>query len=75
MNWEQVEGKWDQVKGQIKQKWGKLTDDDIAVMAGKKDQLMGKIREHYGYDKERVEKELDAFVKDLSSCSEKDSNV
>jgi len=45
MNWDQVEGKWQQFKGSVKQKWGKLTDDDLDVIAGKRDQLVGKIQE------------------------------
>ena len=64
MNLEQLEGKWDQVKGQVKEKWGKLTDDDMTVIHGKKDQLVGKIRERYGYGKEEAERQLTAFVKD-----------
>jgi hypothetical protein len=40
VNWDQVEGKWQQFKGSVKQKWGKLTDDDLDVIAGKRDQLV-----------------------------------
>lgn len=63
MNKELLEGKWSQFKGKIKEKWGKLTDDDLAKIAGKRDQLIGKIQEKYGHDKERVEKELSEFEK------------
>lgn len=66
MNWEQVEGKWDQVKGQVKEQWGKLTDNDLAQLQGKKEQMIGKLHERYGYDKQRAEKELDNFAK---SCN------
>lgn len=58
MNWDQIEGKWEQFKGKAKVQWGKLTDDDWKVVEGKRDQLAGKIQERYGYTKEQVEKEL-----------------
>ena len=51
MNWDQVAGNWKQFKGQVKEKWGKLTDDDLDVVAGKRDQLVGKIQERYGITK------------------------
>ena len=65
MNWDQIEGKWKQFKGQAKQKWGKLTDDELDVAAGKRDQLSGKIQEHYGYTKEQAERELDEWQRGL----------
>ena len=48
MNWDQIEGNWKQVKGKFREKWGKLTDDDLDVVAGKRDQLLGKLQEKYG---------------------------
>lgn len=65
MNWDQVEGKWEQLKGKAKEKWGDLTDDDLTVIAGKRDQLVGRIQERYGRSKEEVEKELDEWHKGL----------
>jgi uncharacterized protein YjbJ (UPF0337 family) len=65
MNWDQVEGKWMQLKGQAKQKWGELTDDDLDVAAGKRDQLAGKIQEKYGVAKEEAEKQLDDWSRKL----------
>lgn len=59
MNWEQMRGKWDQFKGSAKQKWGKLTDDDISKINGSRDQLVGKIVERYGIAKEQAEKEIE----------------
>jgi uncharacterized protein YjbJ (UPF0337 family) len=59
MNWDQVEGKWHQFKGSVKQKWGKLTDDDLEIIAGKQDQLVGKIQERYGITKEEAQKQID----------------
>ena len=64
MNWDQVEGKWEQLKGKAKVKWGELTDDDWAVVEGQRDHLAGRIQERYGYTKEQVEKELDDWVND-----------
>jgi uncharacterized protein YjbJ (UPF0337 family) len=58
MNWDQVAGNWKQFKGVVREKWGKLTDDDLDVVAGKRDQLLGKIQERYGITKEEAEKEF-----------------
>jgi uncharacterized protein YjbJ (UPF0337 family) len=71
MNWDQVEGKWKQLKGQVKERWGKLTDDDLDVIAGKRDQLEGKLQSAYGRTKEQVKKEVDEFVSacDLNASS------
>jgi uncharacterized protein YjbJ (UPF0337 family) len=61
MNWEQVEGNWMQVKGKVKEKWGKLTDDDLTLAAGKRDVLAGRLQERYGIAKEQAEKDLEDF--------------
>jgi uncharacterized protein YjbJ (UPF0337 family) len=61
MNWDQVAGNWKQFKGNVKEKWGKLTDDDLEVIEGKKDQLVGRLQERYGYTKEQAEKELNSW--------------
>jgi uncharacterized protein YjbJ (UPF0337 family) len=58
MNKEQFEGQWMQLKGKIKEKWGKLTDDEIAQINGKFDQFLGKIQKAYGYNKEKAEEEI-----------------
>ena len=63
MNWDQIKGEWLQLKGKIRDKWGKLTDDDLEMIAGKKDQLLGKLQKEYGFNKERAEKELDEFLR------------
>ncbi|EJF32020.1 CsbD family protein [Enterobacter sp. Ap-916] len=65
MNKDEIGGNWKQFKGTIKEKWGKLTDDDMTVIEGKRDQLVGKIQERYGYAKDQAEKE----VKDWESGS------
>ena len=67
MNWDQVEGKWKQVKGQAKEKWGKLTDDDLNVIDGQRQQLIGRVQERYGIAKEAAEKQVDEFVNALKT--------
>lgn len=66
MNWDQVEGKWKQYKGQAKEKWGKLTDDDLDVIDGRRQQLVGKLQERYGTAKDVAEKQADEFVRSLN---------
>jgi uncharacterized protein YjbJ (UPF0337 family) len=66
MNWDQLEGKWKQAKGQVREKWGKLTDDDLQLIAGKREQLIGRLQERYGIAKEEAEKRADEFVKSLT---------
>jgi len=61
VNWEQIEGRWNQLKGAVKQRWGKLTDHDLDVIAGKKDELLGKLQEKYGITKEQAEKQLEQW--------------
>ncbi len=58
MNWDQVEGQWKQIKGSMKEKWGKLTDSDWDQVAGKRDQFLGKLQERYGYSREQAERDL-----------------
>ncbi len=65
MNWDQIQGNWKQFTGQVKAKWGKLTDDDLTVIAGKRDELAGILQERYGYAKERAEQELHEFTTSL----------
>lgn len=65
MNWDLIAGNWKQFQGKVKEKWGKLTDNDLTTIAGKRDQLAGKLQEHYGYAKDQAEKELDEFTNAL----------
>ncbi|HBW1644076.1 TPA: CsbD family protein [Klebsiella pneumoniae] len=58
MNKDEIGGNWKQFKGKAKEQWGKLTDDDMTVIEGKRDQLVGKIQERYGYEKDQAEKEV-----------------
>jgi len=67
MNWDQIEGKWKQMKGSLRQQWGKLTDDDLDVIAGQRDKLVGKLQERYGYAKEDAQRRADEWVKAAGS--------
>lgn len=62
MDWNRIEGNWKQAKGKVKEKWGRLTDDDIDVIAGKRDQLEGKIQERYGIAKDQIRKDIDDWA-------------
>ena len=61
-NWDQIEGKWKQMKGSIREKWADLTDSDIEAIGGSKDKFVGKLQERYGYSKERAERDLDDWA-------------
>ena len=58
MNSDTVEGNWKQFKGKVKEQWGKLTDDDFDVIAGKRDQLLGRIQERHGISRDEAEKQV-----------------
>jgi uncharacterized protein YjbJ (UPF0337 family) len=62
MSWDRIEGNWKQFTGKVKEQWGKLTDDDLTAIKGKREQLEGKIQERYGYAKDRVKKEVDDWL-------------
>jgi len=61
MNWDRIEGNWQQFKGTAKQQWGKLTDNQLDVIAGKRDLLAGRIQEAYAVSKDEAEKQLSAW--------------
>ena len=61
MNWDRIQGNWRQITGQAKAQWGKLTDDDLDVVAGHREQLAGKIQERYGVAREEAVKQMDAW--------------
>ena len=63
MNKDEVSGNWKQFKGKVKEQWGKLTDDDMTVIEGKRDQLVGKVQGRYGYAKDQAEKEVKDWEK------------
>jgi uncharacterized protein YjbJ (UPF0337 family) len=63
MNWDQIAGNWKQWQGKVKEQWGKLTDDDVTVVAGKRDQLVGLVQERYGITKDVAERQIDDWAK------------
>jgi uncharacterized protein YjbJ (UPF0337 family) len=65
MNWDQVEGKWKQLTGSVKQQWAKLTDDDLTFISGKKDELIGKVQERYGISREEAQRQAEAWSDSL----------
>jgi uncharacterized protein YjbJ (UPF0337 family) len=72
MNWDQISGNWKEFKGKVRTKWARLTDDDLENIAGKKDQLLGRLQQRYGYHKDRAERELDDFLNDIPTAPPKE---
>jgi uncharacterized protein YjbJ (UPF0337 family) len=70
MNWDQVQGKWKQLKGGAKTRWGKLTDDDLDVVAGQRDKLVGRIQERYGIAKDQAQREVEEWNRTLDRENE-----
>jgi len=69
MNQDRLEGKWKQLKGKVRERWGKLTDDDVDVVAGKRDHLAGKIQERYGIARDEAERQVDKFCEQQGEAS------
>ncbi|MBA2780657.1 CsbD family protein [Billgrantia kenyensis] len=65
MNWDQIEGKWKEVKGKARTSWGELTDDELDQVGGKKDELIGKIQKRYGLEREEAERQVDDWANKL----------
>jgi len=65
MNWDRLEGNWKTFKGPVRQKWGKLTDDDLDVIEGKRTELAGRLQQRYGYAKDEAEKNIDTWLKSV----------
>jgi uncharacterized protein YjbJ (UPF0337 family) len=61
MNWDTVKGSWKQFKGNVKEAWGKLTDDELDVVEGKRDQLIGLIQKKYGVARDEAERQVQQF--------------
>jgi uncharacterized protein YjbJ (UPF0337 family) len=68
MNDDTMQGAWTQMKGKIRTQWGKLTDDDLEQIAGKREVLVGKLQERYGHAKERIAAEVDEFVQGFAAA-------
>jgi uncharacterized protein YjbJ (UPF0337 family) len=66
MNWDQIEGKWKQVVGSARERWGKLTNNDWETIAGKKDQLVGRIQQRYGLARAEAERQADEWSRVLA---------
>ena len=62
MNWDEIQGRWQEFTGDVKSKWAKLTNDDLTLVGGKKDKLIGVIQQRYGYLKEEAEKAVDDWL-------------
>jgi uncharacterized protein YjbJ (UPF0337 family) len=76
MNWDRIEGNWKQVTGRAKVQWGKLTSDDLDIVAGRREQLAGKIQERYGIAKDEADKQVNEWVKKVDdSWFGKDKNA
>lgn len=71
MNWDQIEGQWKDLKGSVREKWAKFTDDDVELIAGKKDRFVGKLQERYGLAKDRAELEVDDYIKAMNKGKSK----
>ena len=65
MNEDVLEGKWKQLRGRLKETWGVLTDDELDQIDGKRDRLVGKLQERYGYSRMQADEEIDRFLRDL----------
>ena len=63
MNWDIIQGKWDQLKGSVKQQWGDLTDDDLTQIQGDRDRMAGKLQERYGWAKTEVDEKMNEFFR------------
>ncbi|HEX9027541.1 MAG TPA: CsbD family protein [Anaerolineales bacterium] len=68
MNTDVLSGMWKQLRGQVKQTWGKLTDDDLTQINGQRDKLIGKLQERYGYSRMEAERELDNFLRSTGNA-------
>ena len=63
MNWDIIQGKWEQLKGSVKEQWGDLTDDEITQIEGNRDKMAGKLQEKYGWTKTEVDEKMNDFFR------------
>lgn len=62
MNWESVEGNWKEFRGRVREQWGRLTNDEVDVIGGRRDRLVGKLQEHYGIAREEAERQVREWI-------------
>jgi uncharacterized protein YjbJ (UPF0337 family) len=62
MNWDRIEGNWKEFMGKAKTQWGKLTDDDLTQIEGKRDELSGRLQQRYGYAKDEADRQIDSWM-------------
>ncbi len=74
MDWNRIEGDWKRLKGNAKEQWGRLTDDDLAAINGRREQLEGKLQERYGYAKDRIKREIDDWASEVRTIARKVTN-
>jgi uncharacterized protein YjbJ (UPF0337 family) len=74
MDWNRIEGDWKRMKGSAKEQWGRLTDDDLAAIAGRREELEGKLQERYGYAKDRIKREIDEWAAEARAGARKVGN-
>lgn len=67
MNWDRIEGNWKQLRGKVQEQWGKLTNDDMDVIGGQRDQLVGRLQNRYGIARDEAERQVDRWSRTLES--------
>jgi uncharacterized protein YjbJ (UPF0337 family) len=70
MDSNRIEGSWEELKGKAKSKWGNLTDNELTQIAGKKDELMGRLQARYGYSKDKAQQEIESWLESLGQSGE-----
>ncbi|MCE8020885.1 CsbD family protein [Halomonas sp. MCCC 1A11036] len=65
MNWDQIAGKWKELKGRARSSWGELSDDELDRIGGRKDELIGRIQQRYGLEREEAERQVDDWARNL----------
>ena len=69
MDWNIIEGKWKELKGHAREQWGKLTDDELEEVAGKKDRLVGKLQQKYGYASDEADRQAEEWAKHIDKVT------
>jgi len=75
MNWDQLQGKWKQMRGSLRRQWGRLTEDDLEVIAGNRDVLIGRVQERYGIAREEAENRIDQWLHSLQDTPRADGTT